>query len=155
MFFFYNFRIYLLNNMGWIQIRMDPELLTRSGTRKIQSWIRIRNTVNHSGSTTLEKGSQHCSASLATYQRWKFRSGAPISVQDAGEEDDLVLKYCRRPLVECPLTPTLTTVVHLLHSLHRLMDGSQPLLRALADNARRRQLTAVVPFSKCGCCCCC
>ena len=27
----------------WIWIRMDPELLPGSGTRKIQSWIRIRN----------------------------------------------------------------------------------------------------------------
>ena len=31
----------------WIRIRMDPELLpgsgSGSGTRKIQSWIRIRN----------------------------------------------------------------------------------------------------------------
>ena len=32
--------------MGWIRIRMDPELLPGSGygTRKIQSWIRIHNT---------------------------------------------------------------------------------------------------------------
>ena len=31
--------------MGWIRIRMDPELLpgSGSGTRKIQSWIWIRN----------------------------------------------------------------------------------------------------------------
>ena len=31
--------------MAWIRIRMDPELLLGSGfgTRKIQSWIRIRN----------------------------------------------------------------------------------------------------------------
>ena len=29
--------------MDWIRIRMDPELLHGSGTRKIQSWIRIRN----------------------------------------------------------------------------------------------------------------
>ena len=29
--------------MGWIQIRMDTELLPGSGTRKIQSWIRTRN----------------------------------------------------------------------------------------------------------------
>ena len=29
--------------MGWIRIRMDPELLPGSGTRKIQSWIRILN----------------------------------------------------------------------------------------------------------------
>ena len=34
--------IYLIN-IGWIQIRIDPELLPGSGTRKIQSWIRIRN----------------------------------------------------------------------------------------------------------------
>ena len=33
-----------LNNMGWIRIRMDPKLLPGSGTRKIQSWIRIHNT---------------------------------------------------------------------------------------------------------------
>ena len=26
--------------MGWIRIRMDPELLPGSGTQKIQSWIR-------------------------------------------------------------------------------------------------------------------
>ena len=26
--------------MGWIRIRIDPELLPGSGTRKIQSWIR-------------------------------------------------------------------------------------------------------------------
>ena len=34
-----------LINIGWIRIRMDPELLpgSGSGTRKIQSWIRIRN----------------------------------------------------------------------------------------------------------------
>ena len=34
-----------LNNMAWIRIRMDPKLLpgSESGTRKIQSWIRIRN----------------------------------------------------------------------------------------------------------------
>ena len=32
-----------LINTGWIRIRMDPELLPGSGTRKIQSWIRIRN----------------------------------------------------------------------------------------------------------------
>ena len=37
-----------LNNMGWIRIRMDPDpelgkLRAGSGTRKIQSWIRIRN----------------------------------------------------------------------------------------------------------------
>ena len=34
-----------LINIGWIRIRMDPELLpgSRSGTRKIQSWIRIWN----------------------------------------------------------------------------------------------------------------
>ena len=30
--------------MGWIRIRMDPELLHGSGTRKLKSWIRIRNT---------------------------------------------------------------------------------------------------------------
>ena len=41
-----------LNNMGWIRIPMDPELLPVSGTKKIQSWIRIR--INHSGSTTLQ-----------------------------------------------------------------------------------------------------
>ena len=29
--------------MAWIRIRMDPELLPGSGTRKIQSWIWIRN----------------------------------------------------------------------------------------------------------------
>ena len=29
--------------MLWIRIRMDPEILPGSGTRKIQSWIRIRN----------------------------------------------------------------------------------------------------------------
>ena len=29
--------------MGWIRICIDPELLPGSGTRKIQSWIRIRN----------------------------------------------------------------------------------------------------------------
>ena len=29
-----------LINIGWIQIRMDPELLPGSGTQKIQSWIR-------------------------------------------------------------------------------------------------------------------
>ena len=29
--------------MGWIRIRMDPTLLPGSGTRKIQSWIRIQN----------------------------------------------------------------------------------------------------------------
>ena len=31
--------------MGWIRIRMDPdlELLPGSGTQKVQSWIRIRN----------------------------------------------------------------------------------------------------------------
>ena len=31
--------------MGWIRIRMDPELLpgSGSGTQKIQSWIRISN----------------------------------------------------------------------------------------------------------------
>ena len=28
--------------MGWIRIRMDLELLPRSGSRKIQSWIQIR-----------------------------------------------------------------------------------------------------------------
>ena len=43
--------------MGWIRIRMDPELLpgsgSGSGTRKIQSWIRIRIRNKHSGSTTL------------------------------------------------------------------------------------------------------
>ena len=42
----YNFQIYL-KNMGWIRIRMDQELLPgsgyESGTRKTQSWIRIRN----------------------------------------------------------------------------------------------------------------
>ena len=27
----------------WIRIRLDPELLPESGTRKIQSWILIRN----------------------------------------------------------------------------------------------------------------
>ena len=34
-----------LINIGWIRIRMDLELLpgSGSGTRKIQSWIRIRN----------------------------------------------------------------------------------------------------------------
>ena len=32
-----------LNNMGWIRIRMDPELLPGSGSRKIQRWIRIQN----------------------------------------------------------------------------------------------------------------
>ena len=33
-----------LINIGWIRIRMDPELLPGygSGSRKIQSWIRIR-----------------------------------------------------------------------------------------------------------------
>ena len=42
--YFYYFQIYL-NNMGWIRIRIDPELLSgsESGTRKIQSWIRLRN----------------------------------------------------------------------------------------------------------------
>ena len=40
--FFYYFEIYLIN-IGWIRIRMDPELLPGSGSRKIQSWIRIRN----------------------------------------------------------------------------------------------------------------
>ena len=44
--FIYNFQI-CLNNMGWIRIRMDTELLPWSGTRKIQSWIRIHNTVYH------------------------------------------------------------------------------------------------------------
>ena len=29
--------------MGWIQIRIYPELLPGSGSRKTQSWIRIRN----------------------------------------------------------------------------------------------------------------
>ena len=38
--------------MGWIRIRMDPELLPGFGTQKIQSWIRnisirIRNTGNN------------------------------------------------------------------------------------------------------------
>ena len=37
----------IIYNIGWIliRIRMNPELLPRSGsgTRKIQSWIRIRN----------------------------------------------------------------------------------------------------------------
>ena len=37
--------------MDWIRIRIDPELLPGSGTRKIQSWIRFGK--NHSGSTTL------------------------------------------------------------------------------------------------------
>ena len=32
-----------LNNMGWIRIRKDLKFLPGSGTRKIQSWIRIRN----------------------------------------------------------------------------------------------------------------
>ena len=32
-----------LNNMGWIRIRMNPELLTGSEAQKIQSWIRIQN----------------------------------------------------------------------------------------------------------------
>ena len=34
-----------LINIVWIRIRMDPELMpgSRSGTGKIQSWIRIRN----------------------------------------------------------------------------------------------------------------
>ena len=38
-----NFQIYL-NNKGWIRIRMDLELLpgSGSGTRKIQSRIRIK-----------------------------------------------------------------------------------------------------------------
>ena len=31
------------NSELWIRIRMDPELLPGSVTRKIQSWIRIRN----------------------------------------------------------------------------------------------------------------
>ena len=37
----YYFEIYFIN-IGWIRICMDPELLPGSGTRKIQSWIRIR-----------------------------------------------------------------------------------------------------------------
>ena len=46
--FFHNFHLYryrYLNNMGWIRIRMDPEILpgSGSGTWKIQSWIRIWN----------------------------------------------------------------------------------------------------------------
>ena len=32
-----------LNNMVWIRIRVDPELLPGSGTQEIQSWIQIRN----------------------------------------------------------------------------------------------------------------
>ena len=39
----YPFELYLIN-IGWIRIRMDPELLPGSGFR-----------INHSGSTTLEK----------------------------------------------------------------------------------------------------
>ena len=39
----YNFQIYYLNNIGWIRIRIDPELLPGSGSRKIPSWIRFRN----------------------------------------------------------------------------------------------------------------
>ena len=41
--FLYYFELYLIN-IGWIRIRMDPELLPGSGFR-----------INHSGSTTLEK----------------------------------------------------------------------------------------------------
>ena len=40
--FVYNFQINF-NNNGWIRIRMDRKLLPGSGTRKIQSWIRVRN----------------------------------------------------------------------------------------------------------------
>ena len=42
--FLYYFEIYLIN-IGWIRIRMDPELLPESGsgTWKIESWIQIRN----------------------------------------------------------------------------------------------------------------
>ena len=42
--------------MGWIRIRMDPELLPGygSGTQKIQSWIRKKSfRIQYSGSTTL------------------------------------------------------------------------------------------------------
>ena len=41
--------------MGWIRICMDPELLPRSGsgTRKIQSWIRIHNTDRYCTGITL------------------------------------------------------------------------------------------------------
>ena len=50
--FVYNFQIYL-NNMGWIRIRMDPELWPGSRFRKIQTWIRnksfrIHNTDGYS-----------------------------------------------------------------------------------------------------------
>ena len=35
--------IFLLISLLRIRIRMDPEIFPGSGTRKIQSWIRIRN----------------------------------------------------------------------------------------------------------------
>ena len=50
--FFYNFQLYL-NNMGWIRIHMDPELLPLSGfgTRKFKAGS--VSGINLSGSTTL------------------------------------------------------------------------------------------------------
>ena len=43
--------------MAWIRIRMGPEILPGSGTRKIQSWIRIRNISFriHNTATNAEK----------------------------------------------------------------------------------------------------
>ena len=41
--------------MDWIRIRMDPELLPGSGTRKIQSWIQNKSFRIHNSDNTLKK----------------------------------------------------------------------------------------------------
>ena len=52
--------------MGWIRIRMDPELLpgSGSGTRKIQSWIQIRNKSFRIHNTDLRYGVSNIMAFL-------------------------------------------------------------------------------------------
>ena len=50
--FFYNFQLYL-NNMGWIRIHMDPELLPLSGFGTWKFKAGSVSGINLSGSTTL------------------------------------------------------------------------------------------------------
>ena len=63
--------------MDWIRIRMDLELLPGSGsaTRKIQSWIRIRNDLFRIRNTRLKISTKGC---------WYFNSKLTQNQTDPG-----------------------------------------------------------------------
>ena len=81
----YYFKIYLINTgIGWIRIRMDPDP-HGSRTKKIQSWIQIRNKPIriHNTAYTVSKSYGTCSQCCGADAAWiNLQNWATITFND-------------------------------------------------------------------------